>query len=140
MVALGGSVSAGHGVLDPGNGWVSRVFAWIEDAFPGQGHRLLNRAIPATTSGYTSACVPELVPDTTDLVIVEYTYNDYVLGGGSKTLNNPARQGSKPSASMQKYHSHTMQANNMSPQADTLAYDQLCTLLLTASPRQRSNL
>ena len=94
VVALGGSISAGHGVVDPGNGWVSRVFSWIEDTFPGPKHRLLNRAIPATTSGYISACVPELIPRTTDLVILEYTYNDYVFGAGSTQVNNPARRAS----------------------------------------------
>ena len=85
-------MSAGHGVVDPGNGWVSRVFSWIEETFPGPKHRLLNRAIPATTSGYVSACVRELLPETTDLIILEYTYNDYVFGAGSKTVNNPSRQ------------------------------------------------
>lgn len=84
-------MSAGHGVVDPGNGWVSRVFSWIEETFPGPKHRLLNRAIPATTSGYVSACVRELLPETTDLIILEYTYNDYVFGAGSKTVNNPSR-------------------------------------------------
>ena len=90
VVALGGSVSAGHGVVDPEDGWVSRVFRWIEETFPAK-HTLLNRAIPATTSGYVSACVPELVPAGTDLVILEYTYNDYVFGNGSRTVNNASR-------------------------------------------------
>ena len=90
-MALGGSVSAGHGVLDPDNGWVSRIFTWLEETFPNPGHRLLNRAIPATTSGYISACVPDLVPDNVDLVILEFTYNDYVFGAGSRTVNNPSR-------------------------------------------------
>lgn len=91
VVALGGSISAGHGVHDPGNGWVSRVFTWLQETFPSAKHNLLNRAIPATTSGYISACMPELVPEDTDLVIVEFTYNDYVLGEGSRTVNNPSR-------------------------------------------------
>lgn len=90
-VALGGSVSAGHGVIDPGNGWVARIFRWIEDTFPAAKHVLLNQAIPATTSGYVSACIPELVPANTDLVILEYTYNDYVFGNSSRTINNASR-------------------------------------------------
>lgn len=91
-VALGGSISAGHGVKDPGNGWVARIFTWISETFPNTEHKLLNRAIPATTSGYVSACVPDLVPEDADLVILEYTYNDYVFGAGSRTVNNPSRQ------------------------------------------------
>lgn len=91
VVALGGSISAGHGVADPENGWTSRVFKWLEQTFPNAGHTLLNHAIPAVTSGYVSACVPELVPHNTDLVLVEFTYNDWVFGGGNRAINDPSR-------------------------------------------------
>lgn len=76
---------------DPENGWISRVFAWLEEAFPDTKHRLLNHAIPAVTSGYISACVPELIPDDTDLVILEFTYNDWVFSSGSKNINDASR-------------------------------------------------
>lgn len=94
VVALGGSVSAGHGLEDPANGWISRVFAWLETTFPTARHRLLNHAIPAVTSGYVSACVPDLLPPDVDLVLLEFTYNDWVFDGGSLDVNTPARCGS----------------------------------------------
>ena len=96
IVALGGSVSAGHGVRDPDNSWVSRVFSWVKDTFPHRKHMLLNNAIPAVTSGYASACVPELVPDDTDLVILEWTYNDNVFSGGNRSVNDPSRHAPSP--------------------------------------------
>lgn len=67
------------------------MFAWIEAAFPAARHTLLNRAIPAVTSGYVSACVPDLLPPDTDLVLLEFTYNDWVFDGGALVVNTPAR-------------------------------------------------
>lgn len=87
---------------------VCRVFKWIEETFPHEGHRLLNHAIPATTSGYISACVPELVPPNTDLVILEFTYNDYVFSP-SRTINNASRYPSPPPTHPPPSHLKTLE-------------------------------
>ena len=68
-----------------------QLFGRLEETFPDADHTLLNRAIPAVTSGYVSACVPELVPDNADLVLLEFTYNDHVFSGGNRNVNDASR-------------------------------------------------
>ena len=43
---------------------------WIQSTFPHKDHRLLNEAIPATTSSYIAPCVLNMVPETVDLVVM----------------------------------------------------------------------
>ena len=43
-VVLGGSVTAGVGVIDQRNSWVARLFEWISTTFPHVHHKLLNQA------------------------------------------------------------------------------------------------
>ena len=74
---MGGSVSAGVGVLQGNNSYVQRLYHWINTTFPHKDHRLLNFALPATTSAYYAPCVTSgLLPNNTDLVILEFTFND----------------------------------------------------------------
>ena len=47
VVALGGSVTKGHGPLNITNSWVNRVFSWMNETFPHPDHVLSNQAIPA---------------------------------------------------------------------------------------------
>ena len=68
-----------------------QLFGRLEETFPDADHTLLNRAIPAVTSGYVSACVPELVPVNADLVLLEFTYNDHVFSGGNRNVNDASR-------------------------------------------------
>jgi len=58
------------------NGWASRVFEWVNTTFPHKEHRLLNKAIPAISSAYMAPCVQDIVPERTDIVFLEFTFND----------------------------------------------------------------
>ena len=63
VVTLGGSVTFGAGASDPNKtAWPARLLDWLEYAFPRSKLTLLNRAIPATTSGLTALCAERLVP------------------------------------------------------------------------------
>ena len=75
MVSLGGSVTAGTGVQAE-NAWAARVFDWLAAAFPHEDHHFVNQALPATTSAYAAPCILQTLPHETDLVFLEYSYND----------------------------------------------------------------
>lgn len=47
IVAIGGSVTLGHGVGSDRNSYVNQFFDWIRQAFPNERHELLNHAVPA---------------------------------------------------------------------------------------------
>lgn len=90
VVALGGSVTAGSGVWRQENSWASRVFHWIQATFPNKDHVLMNKAVPAVTSAYISPCVLNMVPENTDLVLMEFTFND-AERSLSLSLDDPTR-------------------------------------------------
>jgi len=51
-----------------------------------------NSAVSATTSSYTSQCVHDFVPADADLVLVEFSVNDWEVGDASSTwMNNNQR-------------------------------------------------
>ena len=76
VAVVGGSVSAGVGVLQGNNSYAQRLYKWMNETFPHSEHRLLNFALPATTSAYFAPCITSLLPNSTDLVILEFTFND----------------------------------------------------------------
>ena len=76
-VLLGGSITAGTGLTRLENSWGSQFFHWIQTTFPHPQHRLVNEAMPAVSSSYIAPCVEALVPGNTDLVIMEFSFNDY---------------------------------------------------------------
>ena len=51
VVALGGSVTKGHGPANPENSWVNRFFGWVNETFPHPQHQFTNQAIPAVSRG-----------------------------------------------------------------------------------------
>ena len=56
-------MTAGAGLKDGRDAWVARVFEWLKAAFPNEGHKLVNVAVPGTTSCYLAPCalqVPSL--------------------------------------------------------------------------------
>ncbi|ELU43286.1 capsule structure designer protein [Rhizoctonia solani AG-1 IA] len=66
---LGGSVTAGHGVLHP-EYWTDIFFNWHEK------NVFVNGAVPATTTEYYSVCALEHIDKEVDLVIIEMAIND----------------------------------------------------------------
>ncbi|GIL54226.1 hypothetical protein Vafri_9775, partial [Volvox africanus] len=86
--ALGGSITAGHGVGGIDFSFTRYFMDWINLALPPNDksrpslmndttkHDFLNGAVPGTVSGYTSSCLHNhLIPDP-DLVLVEFAIND----------------------------------------------------------------
>ncbi|KAI3430747.1 hypothetical protein D9Q98_009159 [Chlorella vulgaris] len=69
---IGGSITA-HGL------YPSLLMSWINSSFPHAGHRLMNHAMPASTSSYMAPCFECLVTQEADLVVVEMTLNDRVV-------------------------------------------------------------
>ena len=63
----------------------------MQSTFPAQGHKLINTAVPATTSSYISPCVTSLVPADVDLVIVEFSFNDGEMSGWTQVFDAPVR-------------------------------------------------
>lgn len=80
VVALGGSVTYGHGVDDASQAYPALFFAFLNASFPNREHVLLNRGLPGATSQVTAPCVHSMVPPTADLVIVEFSTNDSPSG------------------------------------------------------------
>ncbi len=59
---------------------------------PGRTRQVTNSAVSATTSSYTSQCVYDFVPADADLVLVEFSVNDWEVGDASSTwMNNNQR-------------------------------------------------
>ncbi|CEL58276.1 hypothetical protein RSOLAG1IB_03022 [Rhizoctonia solani AG-1 IB] len=72
---LGGSVTAGHGVLHP-EYWTDMFFDWWNTTFPHEKNIFINGAVPATTTEYYSVCALEHIDEDVDLVIIEMAIND----------------------------------------------------------------
>lgn len=82
--AIGGSVSAGHGLYlsgfererdGPGNlHW--RIYNWITEQYPHPDHKFVNGAVAGSGTDYFSACFGEHIPEDSDLVILEFAIND----------------------------------------------------------------
>ncbi|QRW05670.1 capsule structure designer protein [Ceratobasidium sp. AG-Ba] len=72
---LGGSVTAGHGVLHP-EYWTDIFFDWWNTTFPHENNVFINGAVPATTTEYYSVCALEHIDEEVDLVIIEMAIND----------------------------------------------------------------
>ncbi|EFJ49699.1 hypothetical protein VOLCADRAFT_89682 [Volvox carteri f. nagariensis] len=86
--ALGGSITAGHGVGGQDYSYARYFMDWLNLAFPPDKstrpsimndtskHDFLNGAVPGTVSDYTSSCLfNHLIPEA-DLVFVEFAIND----------------------------------------------------------------
>eukprot|EP00887_Chlorella_sp_A99_P000046 scaffold16.g46.t1 len=76
VVLLGGSVTFGSGATWWGSAFPALFFDWLQKSFPDSNLTLLNRSIPASTSGLTAMCSERLVPQHADLVVLEFTQND----------------------------------------------------------------
>ena len=50
------------------------------------------QARPATTSAYTAACVLQMVPADADLIVIEFSFNDYEHGGAYVQPDHDTRQ------------------------------------------------
>ena len=101
--------------------YVNQISEWINSTWPHSEHELINHAIPAVrsksyiavlsmalqhlpisavlvsvqiNSGYIAPCVTELVPNDTDLVLLEFTFNDSERG--SMALNDTTLQAALP--------------------------------------------
>ncbi|KAB5593862.1 hypothetical protein CTheo_2714 [Ceratobasidium theobromae] len=72
---LGGSVSAGHGVVHE-DCWTNIFFNWWNTTFPHENNVFTNGAVPATTTEYYSVCALEHIDQDVDLVIIEMAIND----------------------------------------------------------------
>ncbi|KAF8120029.1 hypothetical protein EV363DRAFT_1228384 [Boletus edulis] len=79
MSVLGGSVSACHGAGDDPLSpecYPSLFFQWWLSVFPHPASELTNGAMRRTDSGYFGFCSAHHVPESTDLVIVEFDVDD----------------------------------------------------------------
>jgi hypothetical protein len=75
VVALGASVTFGHGLQNAGEAaWPEQLAAGLRAAYGYEDIHVLNAAQPATTGGFASLCFDVLVPPHTDLVLLEYGY------------------------------------------------------------------
>ncbi|EIE27712.1 hypothetical protein COCSUDRAFT_55698 [Coccomyxa subellipsoidea C-169] len=80
VVAVGGSVTAGMGARYGNESYIQRIHTWLQNL--GTEDRpvqieFTNSAVSATTSSYTSQCVGDFVPEDADLVLVEFSVNDW---------------------------------------------------------------
>ena len=79
MAALGASITSGEWLVhSTHNRWASRLLRWVKTSFPHPKHLLLNLAAPGTTSAYTHPCVLEALPQDVDVVLLEFTFNDFL--------------------------------------------------------------
>lgn len=93
VTTIGGSISANAGAHHPTAGYVSRVYDWINTTFPNAAHNLTNAARGGSSSQYYSSCLSGFVQPNVDLVIVEFTLNDYHYAGNGKLFSKDARSG-----------------------------------------------
>eukprot|EP00884_Botryococcus_braunii_P016637 jgi/Botrbrau1/3657/Bobra.0204s0047.1 len=79
VVMLGGSVTAGMGVADRNESFAGLLSKWFHAFHPlvGGHVKFINSAVAATTSSYTSQCLPNFVPSDVDIVFLEFALNDY---------------------------------------------------------------
>ncbi|PSC75343.1 hypothetical protein C2E20_1137 [Micractinium conductrix] len=76
-VTIGGSVTLGRGASDEAaTSYAALFFRYLNETFPHRDHQLLNKAISATTSAIFAACTESILPQDTDLAVVEFTFND----------------------------------------------------------------
>lgn len=73
--AVGGSVTAGQGA-QYGNGFMKRIWDWIQEVSPTANHTLKHGAFGGSASGIFTVCVKDMVQADADLVIVEFAVND----------------------------------------------------------------
>ncbi|BDA48468.1 hypothetical protein COCOBI_12-1470 [Coccomyxa sp. Obi] len=80
VVAVGGSVTTGMGARLWNESYVQRIHSWLQ-SLGTQDHpvhiEFTNSAVSATTSSYTSQCVNDFVPADADLILVEFSVNDW---------------------------------------------------------------
>ena len=93
IAVVGGSVTAGVGVLAANNSYVSRVYRWLNTTFPHPDHKFVTVALPATTSAYFAPCVNTALPNDTDLVLVEFTFNDSEMAFFHHQVDDRTRYG-----------------------------------------------
>lgn len=92
FAVVGGSISAGVGPIAANNSYVSRVFHWVNTTFPHTHHQFHVFALPATTSAYYAPCVTSTsLPSNTDLVLVEFTFNDSEMAFFHHTVDDRTR-------------------------------------------------
>ena len=65
--------------------------AHVQATFPNERHRLLNRAVPGTTSAYVSPCALQMVPPEADFVLLEFTFNDAERASAQRPPDDPTR-------------------------------------------------
>ncbi|KAI7842255.1 hypothetical protein COHA_003896 [Chlorella ohadii] len=76
-VTIGGSVTWGAGATNrTTHSFPARFFEFLSAAFPHKDHALMNKAISATNAGTFATCTERLVPAESDLVVVEFTFNE----------------------------------------------------------------
>lgn len=80
VVTIGGSITYGMGASWWGSAFPTLFFDWLQKSFPKADHTMVNKAIPAATSGLFAVCTEQLVPEDADLIVVEFTVNDAFLG------------------------------------------------------------
>lgn len=76
---LGGSVSACHGAGDDPVGstcYPARLYHWWNSVFPNPHNELTNGAVKRTDSAYYAYCSAHHLPDTADIVILEFDGSD----------------------------------------------------------------
>ena len=75
--ALGGSITAGHGVVRGSNfTWPHKAAQWLAFIW-GQRVEVNNGAKPATGAAFGALCFDTLLPEGADLVVVEYSHNTF---------------------------------------------------------------
>ncbi|KAK9836351.1 hypothetical protein WJX81_007868 [Elliptochloris bilobata] len=97
VVAVGGSVTTGMGAARPEDAYLNLVTAWLR-SLGDETHpvriEVTNSAVSATTSSYTGQCAHDFVPSDADLVLVEFSVNDWeVADPSSAWMNNSQRRG-----------------------------------------------
>ena len=68
-----------------------RLHMAVQATFPNERHRLLNKALPGTTSAYISPCALQMVPPDADFVLLEFTFNDAERASTGQSAEDPTR-------------------------------------------------
>jgi hypothetical protein len=78
VAAVGGSITGGVYAEGMDKIWVTRMMKHLEQVRkPDYGHfHLANGAVPGTISQFMSTCVRVHVPESADIVVIEYAMND----------------------------------------------------------------
>ena len=83
---MGASITAGERVFG-GPGLARYMFNWMDDTLSGLVNSS-NGAVPCTTSAYFSACHDVHVPRDADVVILDFSVNDWHNPSGPPFLND----------------------------------------------------